>query len=152
MIELVVIYIIISFVIAVVNNLSEKLIGSKEINMICSLCVISIVLLPLAKYIPQIVSTEKIPDLELESVTTQNDYEQYKIVIKDSIEKSVVDMIANEFKINSTVKADMNFDDISSIKLEKIKVYIDPIENKGEIYDLIKSVYFCEVMIIDRGD
>ena len=150
MIEFILIYISLSIVISVVSHLSEGFKGTPQINMICSLCVICVVLIPMSKAIPEIIDNAKLPEINTEASSSKNNFDQFKESITDNVEVSVKELIESEFDINVKVKAVINFDDMSSIRLEVLEITTDDSSSHSQIYKFLKSIYFCEVKIYEK--
>lgn len=150
MIEFILIFISISFIISVITHLSEGFKGHSELNMICSLCVICIVVIPMSKVIPEIINNVEGIALDREVTVDEKDYEHIQNSITHNTENSVRELIKNEFSVEADVKAAMNFEDMSSIKLTTLEVATYDGTKNSEIYKLLKSIYFCEVKIYEK--
>lgn len=150
MIELILIYISLCIVISVVSHITEGFKGTVELNLICTLCAICVVLIPISKEIPELLSNVKMFEIDSEQVSSPVNYDQFKEKITDSIEFSVKDLIEAEFEIEAEVNASLDFADISSIRLKELQIITEKDEYNAQIYKLIKRTYFCEVQINEK--
>jgi len=150
MIEFILIFISISFIISVITHLSEGFKGYAELNMICSLCVICVVVIPMSRAVPGIIENIEGFSVDREISVDDMDFEQIQCSITQNLETSVKELIDNEYGIGADVNAFLNFEDMSSIKLTTLEVATYDGTKNSEIYKLLKSIYFCEVKIYEK--
>lgn len=150
MIEFILIFISISFIISVITHLSEGFKGHAELNMICSLCIICVVVIPISRAAPGII--EKVEGFSVDSDISVDDknFEEIQYSISQNLETSVKELIENEYGIEADVNVFLNFEDMSSIKLTTLEVATYDCTKNSEIYKFLKSIYFCEVKIYEK--
>ena len=151
MIEFILIYITLSIIISIVSHLADNFKGIKEINLICTLCMICVVLIPISKIIPDILKSKEHLNFELETSVQSDGLLPFQTNIENTIEGAVKDLIENEYKIKAEVNAQIDFSDMTAIKLEKLTVIINDNEHSSQISKLLKSIYFCEVTIHENN-
>ena len=150
MIEFVLIYISLCFIICVITYLSEKFNSKKELNLICSLCIICVVLIPMIKSVPTLLDKNNLLRFEIEIESTDNEYISIQERISDNIETSVKDLIYETYNADVAVSSKIDFDDMTSIKIAEIKIITGENADGKAIYDLIKNTYFCEVKVYEK--
>jgi len=150
MIEYILIFISLSFIISVISHISEKFNSQKELNLVCSLCVICVVLIPIIQDIPNIINHTDSFEIEIKADTQDDQYHIIKENIKNNVEESVKKLIKENCKSDVEINADIDFADMSSIRIIELRITTDGECEKSEIFKLIKSTYFCEVKIYEN--